>query len=176
MITTTLGLLRSAGACKARYAHLCKALGGVKVWGRDTPIPLTRILDSNGLDDTLWALSAVPEHEWTMRDRLARIFACDCADRVLLIFEQVVPGDSRPRNAITVARKFAAGAATEAEMATAGAAAGAAAWAAAGAAVRATAWAAAGAADRATAGAAERAWQATRLRALLSETDTAVQP
>jgi hypothetical protein len=180
MLTTTLALLKSANACTERYRHLCKALGGVTAWGADTPIPLLKILDTNGLYDALWALSAVPEHEQPLRDRLARIFACDCAERVLPIFEREFPNDARPRTAIAVARRFAAGDATEAERAAArdaardaagaaaGAAAGDAAWAAAWA-----AWAALDALDAwdaawAAAGAAEIAWQATRFRELLT--------
>jgi Imm-5 like putative immunity protein len=187
MLTTTLALLHAAGACTARYRHLCAALGGAATYGKDTPISLTRILDTNGLDDALWALCAVPEHEIPLRDRLAPVFACDCAERVLPIFERERPGDARPRHAIAVARRFAAGQATNKERAAALAAAGAAARAAAGAAAEAAAgtaaWAAAEAAAgdaaraaartaaRAAAGdaarAAERQWQAVRFRELL---------
>ena len=155
-LTTTLNLLKSANACTGRYRHLCEALGGVKAWGHDTPIPVLRVLDTNGLDDALWALVAVPEHEKPLRDRLARVFACDCAERVLPIFEREFPNDARPRTAIAVARRFAVGDATEAERAAAGAAAGAAADAV-GAAAMSAAWDA------------ETSWQATRLRELLAE-------
>ena len=64
-----------------------------------------------------------------------RLFAADCAEHVLPIFEKNRPGDDRPRKAIEAARKFARG-----EI---GAAARAAAWAAARDAARAAAWAAA---------------------------------
>jgi hypothetical protein len=122
----------------------------------------------------------------TWNDRTARLFACDCAERVLPLFELAHPDDSRPRVAIETARRFANGEATSDELAAAGAAAepaGAASWAAAGAAscatgdaVRAAAvsagaasWAAARAARdaavsaRDAARAAERQWQARRL-------------
>ena len=89
-----------------------------------------------------------------------RLFACDVSEDVLDIFESKYPNDSRPRNAIEVARRFAHGEDTREELAAARDAAWAAArdsardaaWAAAGAA-RDAAWAAAGAA-RAAAGAA----------------------
>jgi Imm-5 like putative immunity protein len=160
-LTTTLNLLRAAHACTAHYAHLRKALGGAASYGKNTPIPLLRILDTNGLDDALWALCAVPEHEVQERNRLARIFACDCAERVLPIFERERPHDARPRAAIGVARRYAASRATneerDAAWAAAGDAARDAAWAAAGDAARDAAWAAAGAAALAAAGDAARA-------------------
>jgi len=103
--------------------------------------------------------------EWD--DRIARSFACDCAERVLPIFEKEYPNDKRPRAAIEAARGYLAGVVTETARAAAGAAeaaAGAAAWAAgaAWAAAGAAAWSAAGAAAWSAAGAAEAAaWAAT---------------
>lgn len=44
--------------------------------------------------------------------RTARLFACDCAERVLHLYERRYPGDRRPRKAIEVARKYANGQAT----------------------------------------------------------------
>mgnify|MGYP001378574589 CR=1 FL=1 len=93
--------------------------------------------------------------EW-WNPQTAHLFACDCAEQALPIYENRFSDDKRPRNAIEVARRYANREATEEEMAAARAA-GAAAWAAAGAA----AWSAAraaGAAARAAAGAA--AWSA----------------
>jgi hypothetical protein len=45
-----------------------------------------------------------------------RLFACDCAERVLYLFETEYPGDDRPCRAIQVARDHAAGRATAAEL------------------------------------------------------------
>jgi hypothetical protein len=42
--------------------------------------------------------------------RILAGWASDCADKVLLIFEETCPGDLRPRRAIEGARAFAAGA------------------------------------------------------------------
>jgi hypothetical protein len=76
-----------------------------------------------------------------------RLFAADCAERVLPLFERVRPDDDRPRRAIEVARAFTRGEASDSDRdaawAAAGAAAGAAAWDAAGDAARDAAWAAA---------------------------------
>jgi len=116
-------------------------------------------------------------------ERTARLFACDCAEHVSHLFEQKYPEDTRPRNAIEVARRFANGEATREELTAAWAAAGDAArdaardaawaaawdaaWAAASAAARAAAgdaaWAAAGAAAGDAAWAAEQAWQTENL-------------
>ncbi len=102
-------------------------------------------------------------HNWN--ERTARLFAADCAEHVLPLFEKRYPNDARPRQAIDVARRSANGEATREEMAAAwdaawdaaGDAAGAAARAAAGDAAWAAARAAAGAAARAAAGDAARA-------------------
>ena len=178
---TTLKDLRTADACTERYTALRKGLG--KNYGDSTPITMTQILDLNGLDDCLWAIS----HTQNGRgDKLVRLFACDCAERALPIFEKASPNDTRPRDCIAVARRFANGEATDQERAAARdaawAAAGDAAWDAAGAAARAAAWAAAWDAARAAARAAawdaaraaawaaEIQWQTTRLRELLMPT------
>ena len=104
-----------------------------------------------------------------------RMFAADCAEHVLYLFERDYPNDNRPRKAIEAARAFANGeidalaraAAWDAARAAAWGAVGAAAWAAAraaawdaaGGAVGAAAWDAARAAAWDAAGGAERGWQ-----------------
>ena len=77
-------------------------------------------------------------HTWN--DRTARLFAADCAENVLPIFEKKSPNDDRPRKAIEAARAFARGEIDRNQLAAA--------WAAAWAAASAAAWAAAGAAAR----------------------------
>lgn len=49
-------------------------------------------------------------------DRTARLFAADCAESVLDLFEVERPGDDRPRHAIETARRFATGDATPEEL------------------------------------------------------------
>ena len=104
-------------------------------------------------------------------DRIMRLFACDCAERALPIYEKDYPDDKRPRHAIEVTRLYAEGKATRKELAAASGAAWAAAsdvawaaasdvaWAAARGAARGVAWGAAWAA----ASAAESKWQTERL-------------
>ena len=118
-------------------------------------------------------------------ERTAHLFAADCAERVLPIYETQFPDDDRPARAIEAARLFANGGITVKQMAAARpaarAAARAAAWAAraaaraaawgaardAAGAARAAAWDTAGAAARA-AWAAEREWQTARLLEYIS--------
>ncbi len=107
----------------------------------------------------------------TWNESTARLFAADCAERVLPIFERERPNDNRPRKAIEVARAVARGTADMAALRSAWDAADAAgtpaAARAAAAAVRDAAdatWAAAAAVrDAGGAEAAERKWQTTRL-------------
>ena len=174
MYYTTFAKLHKAGACTEGYTRLARSLGGVNKYGKDTLIPLDKIIKSNGLLDTIWTLRATTE---PAEDLLIE-FACRCAEHVLHFYEDRYPDDKRPRVAIEAARicitdksleaKAAAWAAAAAAEAAARAAAGAA-WAAA-AAAEAAARAAAGAAWAAAAGAAwaaEEKWQIEQLLELL---------
>ncbi|MFH1634077.1 MAG: putative immunity protein [Chloroflexota bacterium] len=121
---------------------------------------------------------------WT--ERTARLFAADCAEAVLPLFEKDCPNDNRPRSAVEAARKFTRGKISEKELyaacvaardAACGDATYAAAWAAARDAARAAArdaaWAAAYAAARAAAWAAARdaAWAAAYAAAYAATRD-----
>ena len=124
----------------------------------------------------------VSETAWD--ERTARLFACDCAEHVLPIYEQDYPDDNRPRHAIEVARRYANGEATVQELTAARDAA----WDAGPAAkdgwdatrpawdaTWAAAWAAAADAVVAVgpaAGYAERKWQAAKLAEYLHEAET----
>jgi hypothetical protein len=103
-------------------------------------------------------------------DRTARLFAADCAENVLHIFEDACPGDLRPRRAIETARSVAAGRITPEGAEQARAEADAAAWDAPAPAPRLAAWSASRAAGRTSwvgfddaLDRTERAWQAGRL-------------
>jgi len=136
---TTFKELHDWNACKPSYKKLGKALGGIRNYGRNTPIKLSQILDICGLDDTFWVLMRLKLINECMQD--LQLFACDCAERALPIFEASFPDDKRPRDAINTARRYIAGGAPESEFRVAEAAA----WAAA----RAVSWAARTAADAA---------------------------
>lgn len=156
MLNTTFKLAKKARACTDRYEHFAKAVGGIEHYGADIPIPLTLILEHNGLDDALWALWCVLPEEEVERNRLVCVLLADYAEHVLYLFESQFPDDDSPRKTIETIRRFARGEATLDELGAAGAATGA-------------AWAAAGAAGAARAAEdAEREWQAKRLSVILS--------
>ena len=154
MIYTTFNLLREHGACESGYRRLAKSLGGIDTYGRDTPIPLTAVLDSNGLDDALWCLRATTEP----CDKFARLLAVRFAREV-----QHLMTDPRSLAALDVAERYAHGRATDAELGAARVAARDAARAAARVAARAAAWGAAG--DAAWGAAGDAAWGAERAAA-----------
>ena len=154
--------------CRTGY-HLCASTEQLLDW----------------LGETIWIAEARGEivaHEGTKvvcesaritrqlpwDDRTARLFAADCAEHVLHLYEERHDSPA-PRRAIEVARAYAEGNATMEDLREAGAAAEAAARSAAGAATEAAAWAArssAGAAAEAAtwaAWSAERTWQVDRL-------------
>ena len=89
--------------------------------------------------DTLWRVeiggeyvwhgeAGTPDHKLVARrmrlverieawnEQSMRLFAADCAERVLHLFEEQYPDDKRPREAVEVARRYARGEATLAEL------------------------------------------------------------
>jgi len=72
-LTTTLKALRKAGACERGY-NLIAAHVGEEFTG---DIPLSTILEVNGMADTIWALRAAIGGA-----QIAATFAKQCADRV----------------------------------------------------------------------------------------------
>ena len=158
---TTLQKILKHAPCEDGWEKLLQNLD--KTEADNEPLSLLTILESNGLDDALWALRAIDGY-----DREMRLFACWCACQSLHFFEVAYPDDMRPRQAIESAALFAEGMITAAARAAARDASRAAArdasWDAASAAsrdvardaARAAAWAAA----RAAAWAA--AWDVTR--------------
>ena len=175
--TTTLNAIRAHDPCAQGWTKLLAHLGKTKA--DDEPLSLLTILDSNGLDDALWCMRAMPEHS-----RHWRLYAVWCARQV-----QHLMTDPRSVAALDVAERHATGAATDAELcaawdaslaaARAARAAGDAgdAGAAAGAAAMAVAWDAVDAAWDASLAAAraagDAAWdaQAARLRDVCAEID-----
>ena len=101
---TTLKKLREAEACTDSYKHLKCALG--KNYGDDTPIPLVKILETNGLTDALWVPeSAVSGDDIATRYRL---FAVACCQDILYLMN-----DPRSREAVKTVHLFAHGEASE---------------------------------------------------------------
>ena len=103
MITITLQKIRDAHPCPSGWEKLLKAKAGV---GMDAEFPLSDVLDSNGLEDTLWCLHCLPEH-----DNLWRLYAVWCARQVKHLMK-----DQRSIDALDVAERYARGLATDAEI------------------------------------------------------------
>ena len=51
-----------------------------------------------------------------MNEHQQRLYACECAERVLGLFEEQFPVDDRPRRSVDTARRYANGMATFGEM------------------------------------------------------------
>lgn len=138
---TTLELIRKQNPCEESWLELLKSLNKTKA--DSEPLELTYILETLGITDAIWALRSLKG-----KDKEIRLFAADCAESVLHIFEKEHPNDDRPRKAIRAARDYANGFISSQELKAAWDAAWAArdaawdaAWAAK-AAARAAAWAA----------------------------------
>jgi len=116
MLHTTFRKAKEAGACSLEYNKMAEALGGVKEYGADTPVPLDKVLDICGLDAALWCLCCVIEPA----DKEIRLLACDFAEHTLSIFEEKYPNNKRPRQTIEISRKFAEGETTREDLAAAG--------------------------------------------------------
>jgi len=146
MLHTTFALAKKNQACIESYRKMGDALGGITKYGKDTPIPLDKVIEILGLDDAIWTLRCTlePSENFTIE------FACRCAEHVLHFYEDKYPDDKRPRKAIEAARICITDKswdAAEAAARAAEAAARDAAWAAARDAAEATAWDAAWAAE-----------------------------
>lgn len=138
---TTLERIRAESPCAEGWSKLLAYLDKTKA--DNEPLPLSVVLESNGLDDTLWCFRAVEG-----LDREQRLFAVWCARQVEhLMF------DRRSLEALAMAERYANGLASVEELDAAHAAANAAAKSArANKAARATidaAWAASDASEAA---------------------------
>jgi hypothetical protein len=140
----TLDEIRANRPCKDGWEKLLKSKG--KTVADDEPFPLADVLESNGLDDALWCPRALDR----CHDNAVRLLVCDLVEPAMAF---VPAGETRPQEALRVARAFAGGRATADELDAARAAARAA---------EAAAWNAAEAAARDAAGDAQtatfRAW------------------
>jgi len=104
--------LREPGNIEKGWGKLLNHLN--KTQSDDEPLELRTILESNGIDDTIWAFRAVEG-----KDIEIRLFAADCAELVLPIYEKNYPDDNRPKLAIQASRDYANGSISAEEMAAA---------------------------------------------------------
>ena len=99
-LTTTLNRIRACSPCVSGWRTLNTALGSG--FNQDEEIDLLTILDSNGVQDTLWCLRATIQDSKRIAATLAILFA----EQALPIFEAEHQADQRPRLAIQAARDF----------------------------------------------------------------------
>lgn len=107
--TTTLARIREYLPCASGWTNLLRHLG--KTSADDEPLPLSVVLDSNGLGDALWCLRACDGI-----DREARLYAVWCARQV-----RHLNSDPRVDACLDVAERYANGTATADELAAASA-------------------------------------------------------
>jgi len=130
VITISLNQIKAKEPCWDGWETILKARGG-KSADYDEQFPLSFALDSNGLNDVLWSLRCLPEH-----NNLWRKYAVWCARQV-----EHLMTDQRSLDVLDVAWRHSDGLVTDDDLKSARDAA----WAADDA--RDAAWAAAWAAD-----------------------------
>ena len=108
MITISLNQIKAHNPCDDGWETILAARGGESA-DYDEQFPLSFALDSNGLEDVLWALKCLPEH-----DNLWRKYAVWCARQV-----EHLMTDQRSKDALNVAWRYSEGQATEDELAAA---------------------------------------------------------
>ena len=107
-MNTTLNELRKHHPCSYGWRKLLTYLG--KTEADDEPLPLRTILESNGLEDTLWALRAAKSYD----ERALRLYAVWYARQV-----QHLMNDPRSVSAVNATEKFANGLISEDTLADA---------------------------------------------------------
>lgn len=63
MIYTTIAKIKAADPCQQRWKAGLRKSGGLQKYGADTPITVRQIVEAMGLDDALWCLRTMPEHD-----------------------------------------------------------------------------------------------------------------
>lgn len=93
---TTLNKIRQRHPCTDGWEKLLRHLG--KTAADDEPLSIMTVLESNGIEDTIWCLRAVDGH-----DRERQLFAVRCVRR----FQHILSVEST--NALNVAEMFSKG-------------------------------------------------------------------
>ena len=106
MVEITLNKIRKCRPCEGGWETLLKSLGKTKADGE--LFQISDIVDSNGIDDAIWALRCLD-------DKVpARLFAVYCAQSVMHLME-----DERSMKAVKISHLYAHGEATDKELAAA---------------------------------------------------------
>lgn len=110
--------LKALKPCEDEFASVTAILGDAALWdGRRVTATDARAAGVS-MEQVLWVASALALSNREIRRRLQQ-WNCDCAMRVLGIFETRFPGDGRPRGAIQAGRRYADGLIGAAEWAAA---------------------------------------------------------
>jgi hypothetical protein len=104
-IRITLNQIKGNDPCTSGWKKVLKSNGGLKA-DYDKPFPLSTALDSNDLDDTLWCLDLLPEH-----NKLWRKYAWWCASQVSYLTD-----DKRVHDCLAVVLRYSEGEATDEEL------------------------------------------------------------
>ena len=107
-IMITLNQIRKHDPCADGWSKVLKANGGTKA-DFDKEFPVSSILDSNDLDDTLWVIRCLPEYE-----SLWRKFAWWSATQVVDNAK-----DERVNKCLEVVKRYSEGLATDEELSAA---------------------------------------------------------
>ena len=107
-VMITLRQIRAAHPCEEGWKKVLAANGGTKA-DLDSEFELASIIDSNDLNDCLWALQCKPEYQ-----HIYRKFAVVCADEVSALMT-----DERSLVALNVAWSHSCGEASDGELAAA---------------------------------------------------------
>ena len=108
MITITLQQINDKNPCLSGWETILAAHGGENA-DMNAEFPLVDALETNGLDDVIWAMQCLPEY-----DREWRLFAVWCARQT-----QYLLTDQRSLDVLDVAERFARGQATSDELSAA---------------------------------------------------------
>lgn len=103
MYYTTLRRIREMSPCSRGWGRLLAYLG--KTQADDEPLPLSTILESNGIRDAIWALRAIDDCAEI------RLYAVRCARQI-----QHLIRDQRIQDTLDIVEQFAIGNATKTEL------------------------------------------------------------
>ena len=104
---TTLQSIKDKQPCSDGWKKLLNHLG--KTSADEEPLDFSTILESNGIEDAVWCLCTLP-----YKDRC--LFLMEVAYKVLPLFEERLPEDKRPREALEAVQKYYDGSITEEEL------------------------------------------------------------
>lgn len=116
---TTLKRIRAFDPCGYGLEDLLEHIG------EDYPVTkeiyFEDVLNTGvNINNVLWGFQTATRTQRGDLKKIERLWACDCAERVLHLFEKMYPEDKRPRDAIEASRKFAHGEINDIARAAAG--------------------------------------------------------